>query len=127
MIKTRQGSKKKQLAELLSYFLGAERLKRAENIEDAEVSITKLSKNYIEASIKDYHIVIDISKRVILHDCPDWGRRIADKRLCKHVGKLMLMLKPDKALKIMNKIYSEKDSWDFWLYPKDTEEIGNLE
>jgi uncharacterized protein YecE (DUF72 family) len=105
-----------KLQDLLSMFMDKQRLKRALRIKDAEISVQRVTDTKVEASVRDYHIVIDLANRVVLHDCADWSRCVSDKRFCKHVGKLMLTLDEKKALEIMSKICSEKQAWEFKPY-----------
>jgi uncharacterized protein YecE (DUF72 family) len=56
---------------LLRAFLDIGRLKRAKEIKDNELTIEKQTDQQIEASVRDYHIIIDFEARTILHDCAD--------------------------------------------------------
>jgi len=104
------------LRDLLLTFMDKDRLKRAEKIKDDEITLEEVSDSRVKASIREYHIVIDIANRVVLHDCADWSRCIPDKRLCKHVGKLALTLPKDRSMEILRRIYSEKKTWEFKPY-----------
>ena len=104
------------LRDLLLAFMDKERLKRAERIKDDEISVEKVTDSEVRASIREYHIIIDLANRVILHDCADWSRCIPDKRLCKHVGKLLFRLPKDKSTEILRRLYSEKSGWEFKPY-----------
>jgi hypothetical protein len=73
---------------LLKHFMDAERIKRAKRIKDDEVAVQQETVNEIRAMVKEYHVVIDLQNRVIMHDCADWSRVLPTKKLCKHVGKL---------------------------------------
>ncbi len=101
---------------LLKRFIDEERLKRATRIKDDEITIQNMSESRIEAIIRDYHIVIDLENRLILHDCADWSRCIPQKRFCKHLGKLFLTIPEEKSVEILRKIFSEKPYWDFRPY-----------
>ena len=101
---------------LIRRFIDEQRLKRARRIKDEEISIQKLGENRIEAIIRDYHVVIDVENRIILHDCADWSRCIPQKRFCKHLGKLFLTLPEEKSIEILRKIFSEKPYWEFRPY-----------
>jgi len=70
----------------------------------------------VKALIRDYHIVIDLEDRTVLHDCADWSRVIPSKRFCKHIGKLLLSLEREKALEILKQIRAEKEAWTFEPY-----------
>jgi len=104
------------LEKLLSAFLDSGRLKRAEDIRNSELTIEKEEPERLEAKIRDYHIVIDVKAKTILHDCADWGKILSAKRFCKHIGKLFLSMDREKATSLLGKIYREKDEWQFKPY-----------
>jgi uncharacterized protein YecE (DUF72 family) len=101
---------------LLRYFIDAERLKRAQRIKDDELTIQQQTDSQIKALIREYHIVIDLQNRAILHDCADWSRMLPDKRLCKHLGKLLLSMKRERATNVLKQIYANKEAWEFKPY-----------
>jgi len=104
------------LQNLLSDFMDNPRLKRAQSIKDIELTIQEETDNRIKALIREYHIVIDLEKRIVLHDCADWNRVLSSKRFCKHIGKLLLSLDRKKALNILKQIYANKEMWEFKPY-----------
>ena len=108
--------KKTSFEGLLRSFVDTNRLKRAERIKDDELKMVKETNRRIEAVIRNYHIIIDIESRTILHDCADWSRVLPNKRLCKHVAKLLLTIDREKASEILRKIDAEKDAWQFKPY-----------
>jgi hypothetical protein len=101
---------------LLKAFLDVGRLKRAEEIRDNELTILKETDQWIEASVRDYHIIIDLEARTIMHDCADWSKALQTKRFCKHIGKLLLSMDRGKATKMLHRIYSQKEEWQFKPY-----------
>jgi len=101
---------------LLHFFIDARRLKRAERIKDREIKLAKETDERIEAMIKDYHIIIDLKNRIILHDCADWSRVLPTRKLCKHVGKLLLSIDREKATEILRKLYIQKEKWQLKPY-----------
>jgi len=103
---------------LFNAFLDRARLKRAQRIKDKELTIEEETNNLIKALIRDYHIVIDLGNRVVLHDCADWSRVLPSKRFCKHIGKLLLSLEKGKAMNILKQIYTNKEAWEFKPYTK---------
>lgn len=103
---------------LLNAFIDKARLKRAQRIKDKELTITEETDNLVKAVIRDYHIVIDLENRVVLHDCADWSRVLPSKRLCKHVGKLLLSIKKSTAANILKQIYTNREAWEFKPYTK---------
>jgi hypothetical protein len=104
------------LQNLFSDFIDKPRLKRAQQIKDKELTIQEETDNQIKALIRDYHIVVDLENRVVLHDCPDWSRVMLSKRFCKHIGKLLLSLDKEKASNILKQIYANKETWKFKPY-----------
>lgn len=98
------------IKDLISILTDNSRLKRALSIPDKSVRITHRNE-IIEAMVRDYRIVIDLKRKVILHDCADWGKVSAAKRFCKHVAKLIFTL-PD-GVEIMRSIILDFDKWNF--------------
>jgi uncharacterized protein YecE (DUF72 family) len=108
--------KEMTLENLLDTFIDKPRLKRAQRIEDKELTIEEATEDQIKAMIRDYRIVIDLTNRLVLHDCADWIRVLPSKRFCKHLGKLLLSLGREKASKILKQIYANKEAWEFKPY-----------
>ena len=108
--------KKMTLENLLNAFIDKPRLKRAQRINDKELSIQEETDDRIKALIRDYHIVIDVGNCVLQHDCADWSRVLLSKRFCKHIGKLLLSLDKQRAINILKQIYSNKEKWEFKPY-----------
>jgi hypothetical protein len=115
-LKTFVPLKEMTLEGLLAEFMDKGRLKRAKQIKNNELTVQEITDYRIKAMVREYHAVIDVSNRVILHDCADWSRCIPNKSFCKHIGKLMLSLPREKAESILGKIYTEKDGWEFKPY-----------
>ncbi len=101
---------------LLRFFIDDKRLKRAQRIKDNELEMVEETEERIEALIRDYHIVVDLETNTILHDCADWSRVLPTKKLCKHVGKLLLSIDKEKSLQILRKLYVQKEKWQFKPY-----------
>ena len=103
--------KEKALNNLLRFFVSAERLKRAEEIKDDEVRITSETDSRVEAQVKEYHIIIDADLKTIFHDCADWQKILATKKLCKHIAKLLLSIDPQKAARTLEGLLEKRDEW----------------
>jgi len=108
--------KEMKLESLLAEFMDKGRMKRAEQIKDHELTTQEITDNHIKATVREYHITIDIPNHVILHDCADWSRCIPTKSFCKHIGKLMLSLPRERAENILGRIYSQRTVWEFKPY-----------
>ncbi|UCF58893.1 MAG: DUF72 domain-containing protein [Candidatus Bathyarchaeota archaeon] len=105
--------KKMTFENLLDAFIDKPRLKRAQRIDDKELTIQEETDDQIRALIRDYHIVVDVGNRALQHDCADWIRMLLSKRFCKHIGKLLLSLDRQRATNILKQIYSDREKWEF--------------
>ena len=74
---------------------------RAQRIKDNELTIQQETDDQIRAIIREYHIIIDVKNRTILHDCADWGKILSTKKLCKHIAKLLLSMDRERAEEIL--------------------------
>jgi uncharacterized protein YecE (DUF72 family) len=104
------------LPDILERFTSEERLKRAKEMKDDEVKIEELSESVVKASVREYHVLIDLANKVIMHDCADWDKVSAEKKFCKHLAKMMLLMERNTALRVLNRIRSEIADWDFKPY-----------
>ncbi|KPV63673.1 MAG: hypothetical protein AOA65_1224 [Candidatus Bathyarchaeota archaeon BA1] len=105
-----------EFQELLHVFMDGGRVKRAKGIKDKEVAIQEVTDDQVRALIREYHLLIDLQNRAILHDCADWSRCIPVKQFCKHVGKVMMLIPREMAVKVMRKICLEREGWEFKPY-----------
>ncbi len=113
-----EGESRSKIVDELASLLGEPRLARALSIPEEEVHIQSADKEKVEAKIRDYMLVMDGSKRTILHDCGDWERSLETHQLCKHVGRVLLSVKEDVALRWVSRLQSELERWKF-LRPSD--------
>jgi uncharacterized protein YecE (DUF72 family) len=108
-----ESAPKHAIEELLRVFMDRGRYRRATEILDDELGLEEKKPCLIRAKIREYTIVIDLDKKVILHDCTDWTKHAHEKTFCKHLGKVFLSLPETEAKQILNEIKSNKDSWQF--------------
>ena len=101
------------LTDLLRLFLGAARLKRAQEMKDSLVSLPEIGTDHISGKVKDYTVHIDLAKRAITHDCEDWRKNMDSKNMCKHMGKFILVLGEEKAAGLLRDILKNKEEWKF--------------
>ncbi len=101
---------------LMNYFTAPERLKRAEQIQESELVILKETGDHLQATIREYHIDIDLQSRSVLHDCADWGRVSSTRKFCKHVARLFLSMGKQRATEILKDIYDNEEAWQFKPY-----------
>jgi hypothetical protein len=101
------------VGDLLIRFMGTSRLLRAEQIADNEIKIQNSSDDFIKADIRRYSIELDLENRIIKHNCSDWIKGMNSKRVCKHVGKLFLLLPRERTKRLLKDIWINKDKWKF--------------
>jgi len=93
--------------------MGESRLARALAIPDEDVIVKTASSDRIVAKIRDYNLTMESGSKTIIHDCGDWERSIETRQLCKHVGKVVLMLPEKIALGWVTQIHEDTDAWHF--------------
>jgi uncharacterized protein YecE (DUF72 family) len=104
---------KLSISQLLREFTDKGRISRAETIRSSSISFKKQTASLIKATVKDYRIEIDLNKKTVRHDCEDWKKIVAEKKLCKHVVRVFLSLPQERSKSIMAKMLIEKDLWNF--------------
>ena len=109
---------------LLKAFTDKGTLNRSVSISNAAFEILKFDneRGIIKATVsgskeEPYIIEINTNEKFIRHNCHDYEtRRANNKKFCKHITKLFLILKEknnDSAELILKKIAEEVDNWDF--------------
>lgn len=78
--------------ELLLEFTDTDRLRRARQLEVADIDLTKTDEGSRHGTVGTYHVTIDPDRRTIIHDCPDWHRQAPRGKLCKHLGAVFLTM-----------------------------------
>jgi len=91
------------------------RIRRGRSISDDELTIQESSEDIIKAKVRDYVIELHPKERILKHDCDDWRKGIREKRLCKHIVKVLFSINPEKALEILEDINENKARWSFHL------------
>jgi len=102
--------------DLLRIFMDNIRIKRARGIKDEEVKLQEVTSDHVKATVRRYHVAIDVSNRLILHDCADWSRCAPVKQFCKHVGKVLITMPQEEAVSLLRKIGTEREKWEFKPY-----------
>jgi len=102
--------------DLLRILMDNRRIKRAKGIKDEEVKLQEVTSDHVKATVRRYNVAIDVSNRLILHDCADWSRCGPVKQFCKHVGKVLMSMPEEEALSILRRIGTERGKWEFKPY-----------
>jgi len=109
---------------LIKSFIDMGTLNRAAAISNSSYNLNKIDtkKGIIKSKVagskeESYIIEIDTNSKFIRHNCHDFEtRRATNKKFCKHLIKLFLLLKDkneDIAVYFLNKIAENIDDWDF--------------
>lgn len=89
------------------------RLARAKKIGEELIEVEEVGETHLTARVKDYKVIIDLERRIILHDCADWSRVGMKMSLCKHLAALMLYLDKRYAKRILEDIIMNRGEWSF--------------
>jgi len=92
------------------------RVRRGSRIKDDELTIQKSSDDIIKVKVKDYTVEFYPKEKTLKHNCDDWRKGIEERRLCKHVVKVLLSIKPEKAQNIIKSMIKDKQDWNFQTY-----------
>lgn len=109
---------------LIRTFLDKGALNRAAAVSNASFDLVEFdsTKGIIKTNVagskeKPYVIEIDTEKKVLRHDCHDFvTRRAEDKKFCKHLVKLFLLLKEKNEISteyFLRELTEEIDKWEF--------------
>ncbi len=101
------------VADHLLHFTDSRRIGRGEKIPNSDLEITRSSNDKISARLRDYHIDIDLDRKVLKHDCDDWMKGKTTKRMCKHLVKLFMTLPPGQSKRVLSRIWDDVDGWIF--------------
>ena len=99
--------------DMLKILTDERRLARARKISGELIEVEELGETHLTARVKDYKVIIDLERRIILHDCADWARVGMRLSLCKHLAALMLHLERRYAKKILEDIIMNRGEWSF--------------
>ena len=109
---------------LIKAFLDKNTINRAANVSDDAFKINALdfNKGLIKAEVvgskKEYYLIeIDTRNKILYHNCNDFEtRRAENKKFCKHLAKLFLLLKEKNernTVVFLNKIVEDINDWEF--------------
>jgi len=89
------------------------RVRRGSRIGNDDLMIQESSDDVIKAKVKNYTVEFYLKEKTLRHDCDDWRKGIEERRLCKHVVKVLLSIKPEKAQNIIRSMIENKYDWNF--------------
>jgi len=109
---------------LFNAFVDKGTLNRSVSVSDAAFELLEydLDKGIVKAKVagskeESYIIEIDTNSKFLRHDCHDFEtRRAENKKFCKHLAKLFLLIKDENeniAEFFLNALAENIDNWDF--------------
>lgn len=109
---------------LLNFFVDRGTLNRSVSVSDEAFELLKYdrTKGIIKSKVKgskedSYIIEVDTNEKILRHDCHDFETRRADnKKFCKHITKLFLLLREkdeNNAEFFLNELTENIDMWEF--------------
>ena len=103
----------REVWQLLLKLTDLNRIKRGRSIGDKELTIEESSEDRVKMRVKEYTVEFLLGERILRHDCDDWRKGLEEKRLCKHVVKAILSMKPERARNILEDIIKNRRFWRF--------------
>lgn len=104
----------KTVKDLLLLFMDETYFKKISDIQSNKVRIIQQDSVLRKYKIleKDYIIEINLKQQKIIHNCQYWNFQCSNRyRLCKHIGKILLLMYEKDALKIL--IDMILNDWNF--------------
>jgi len=109
---------------LLKAFLDKGTLNRAVTVSEASINLITFDfdKGFLKAKIRGtkpdpYTVEIDIKAKILKHDCQDFQtKRSLNKKFCKHLAKLFLILKDKNeksTIAFLKEISENINEWEF--------------
>jgi len=107
-------AEKTEIEVRLGSFVDVARLDRGRRIEPTEVEISR-DGDEIWARVSNYVVVVDVQGRTLIHNCEDWAKQMAAKRMCKHLVRFVLALPAPEARVLLDDLVAHRDAWRFRL------------
>jgi len=103
----------RNLRRLLLELTDLGRIQRGSRIKDEDLTIQESSDQNIKAKVKDYIVEFYPKEKILRHNCDDWRKGLEEKRLCKHVVKVLLSINPKRAQNLIQNMIENKRDWKF--------------
>lgn len=101
---------------LVSRITDQGRIDRAKEIPGKDLALSKVDVNFVRADVHGSRIILDLTEQVVRHNCPDYLRGIKEKRVCKHIVRLLLALPPEVAREFVDDLAASRGDWKFEEY-----------
>jgi len=103
----------RNLWRLLLELTDLRRIQRGRRIKDEDLTIQESSDEHIKAKVRNYIVELYPEEKILRHDCDDWRKGLEEKRLCKHVVKVLLSIDSKRAQSLVKSMIENKCDWKF--------------
>ena len=103
----------RNLWRLLLELTDLRRIQRGRRIKDEDLTIQESSDEHIKAKVRNYTVELYPEEKILRHDCDDWRKGLEEKRLCKHVVKVLLSIDSKRAQSLVKSMIENKCDWKF--------------
>src|SRR5262249_18324703 len=83
------GAVAREVEALLTKVTDQGRIDRAKEIPGKDLALSKVDANFVRADVHGTRVVLDLAEQRVGHSCPDYLRGIREKRVCKHIVRLL--------------------------------------
>lgn len=111
-----QGPASREVEVLVSRLADQGRIDRAKEIAPRDLALSKVEANFVRADVHGTRVVLDLAEQQVRHNCPDYLHGIKEKRVCKHIVRLLLALPPEIAREFADDLGRSKADWKFQEY-----------
>jgi uncharacterized protein YecE (DUF72 family) len=111
-----EGTVAREVEALVAKLTDPGRIERAKEIPGKDLALSKVDPNFVRADVHGTRIVLDLAEQVVRHNCPDYLRGLREKRICKHIVRLLLALPPEVAREFVDDLASQRAAWTFEEY-----------
>jgi uncharacterized protein YecE (DUF72 family) len=111
-----EGSVAREVEAAVLKLTDAGRVERARQIPGKDLALSKVDASFVRADVHGTRVQIDMAEQELRHNCPDFLKGRSQKRVCKHIVRLLLALPPEIAREIVDDLAKERAAWKFEEY-----------
>lgn len=111
-----EGPAAREVEVLVSRLTDQGRIDRAKEIAPRELALSKVEPNFVRADVHGTRVVLDLAEQEVRHNCPDYLRGMREKRVCKHIVRLLFALPPEIAREFADDLAPPRAAWKFQEY-----------
>ncbi|HEX9710179.1 MAG TPA: DUF72 domain-containing protein [Candidatus Thermoplasmatota archaeon] len=105
-----------QVARILKRLTDAGRYERAHEIDSKDMALSRVEPHFVRADVRGTRIQMDLVRQEMRHSCQDFERGLAQRRVCKHIVRLLIELPPEIAREFADDLDRSRADWTFERY-----------